>query len=49
MIVKTFLCSECNAFGKIQLKNEDYDERDIVYCPICGANIYDENDDFVDD
>ena len=49
MTTKVFLCTECRAMGKIIIKNEDYDEQDIAYCPVCGASIYEESDDFVDD
>jgi hypothetical protein len=43
MATKIFECNECNARGKIILKTEERLE-DIVYCPVCSADIYEEDD-----
>ena len=43
MTTKMFECTECQARGKIILKSEERLE-DIVYCPICSADIYEEDD-----
>lgn len=45
---KYFECPECDTIGKVTVKSEDVAVEDIVYCPVCGADIYDEDDDFDD-
>lgn len=45
---KYFECEHCDTVGKIILKTEDLSVEDIVYCPVCGGDIYDEDDDFDD-
>ena len=44
MITKYFECESCDARGKIVLKGEDKVLADIVYCPVCSADIYEEDD-----
>lgn len=44
MTTKHFECPECEAIGKITIKGEDTKFEDIVYCPICSADIYEEED-----
>ena len=44
MATKYFECSECGAHGKIVLKGDDYKTEDVVYCPICSADIYEEEE-----
>lgn len=44
-ITKYFECSECNNYGKIIIKSEDLHVDDIVYCPVCGADIFEEDED----
>ena len=48
MATRLFECSECDAFGKITLKGNEYEKEDIVYCPVCSANIY-EDEEYEDD
>ncbi len=43
MTTKHFECEECGARGKIILKTEERLE-DIVYCPVCSADIYEEEE-----
>ena len=43
MATKHFECQECGAYGKIILKSEERLE-DIVYCPVCSGDIYEEDD-----
>lgn len=43
MATKHFECEQCGARGKIILKSEETLE-DIVYCPVCSADIYEEDD-----
>ena len=40
----TFECQECGAEGKISIKGDDIQLEDIVYCPICSADIYEEEE-----
>ena len=44
MTTKHFECQECNAVGKIVVKGTDHQLEDIVFCPICSADIYEEED-----
>lgn len=44
MVVKQFTCEACGAEGKITLKGQDYDYKDIVCCPVCGGDIYEEDE-----
>ena len=48
-IVKHFECEHCGAVGKIALKGHEVDYQDIVFCPVCSGDIYDEELDGVDD
>jgi hypothetical protein len=45
MSTKHFECKECQTIGKITIKGDDYKLEDIVYCPICSADIYEEERD----
>jgi predicted nucleic acid-binding Zn ribbon protein len=44
MPTRHFECTECGAHGKILLKGDDHPLEDIVYCPVCSADIYEEED-----
>ena len=44
MPTKYFECTECGARGKINLKGDDFSTEDLVYCPVCSADIYEEED-----
>lgn len=48
MVVKQFQCEHCGAEGKITLRGNDFQFEDIVCCPVCSSDIYEEEDD-VDD
>ena len=48
-ITRHFECTECNTLGKITIKGDDNTAEDIVYCPICSADIYEEEFDIKDD
>jgi len=43
-IQKVFKCENCDAAGKVVIKGNDLSVRDIVCCPVCGASIWDEDD-----
>lgn len=43
-VSKTFQCSNCDSEGKIVVKSDEVTLSDIVYCPICGADIFEEED-----
>lgn len=44
MVVKQFQCEHCGAEGKISLKGDDFQFEDVVYCPVCSSDIYEEAD-----
>lgn len=44
MIVKQFQCEHCGADGKITLKGTNFQFEDLVYCPVCSCDIYEEAD-----
>ena len=44
MVTKVFECEQCGSHGKIVIKGDDQRYEDIVYCPICSADIYEEED-----
>ena len=46
MATKYFECTSCGSRGKITAKNDEggIGSEDIVYCPICSADIYEEED-----
>lgn len=44
MVVKQFTCEHCGAEGKITLKGTDFQFEDIVCCPVCSSDIYEEPD-----
>ncbi len=46
---KYFECVACDTIGKITIKTDDLSVEDIVYCPVCGADIYEEDDDYEDE
>lgn len=39
MASRLFECDSCGAFGKITLKGDELDTCDIAYCPVCSADI----------
>jgi uncharacterized paraquat-inducible protein A len=41
---KTFQCDNCDAEGKIIIKSEEINLSDVAYCPCCGANILEDED-----
>lgn len=44
MAIRYFECAECGAEGKINIKGSDIPVQDIVYCPVCSADIYEEEE-----
>lgn len=44
MAVKYFHCDQCDSTGKVSIKTNDVSIEDIVYCPVCGGDIYEEDD-----
>lgn len=50
MVVKQFQCEHCGAEGKITLKGTYFQFEDVVHCPVCSSDIYEEEDaDYEDD
>lgn len=46
MAHKFFDCDECGAHGKIIFKvQNDVGIGDVAFCPMCGADIFDYDDD----
>ena len=43
-VTKHFECESCKAEGKIVVKGDDFRLEDIVYCPMCSADIYEEEE-----
>lgn len=43
MITKIFECEECQTVGKIQVEAESVLFSDLVYCPVCGSDIFEED------
>ena len=43
MATRYFECNHCDALGKIIMKDDTRLE-DIVCCPVCGGDIYEEDD-----
>lgn len=43
-VTKHFECNNCGVEGKISLKGADVQLEEIVYCPVCSADIYEEED-----
>jgi transcription elongation factor Elf1 len=48
-VLKHFDCNHCGSEGKITVKGDDIVVGDIVYCPVCGGDIYDPFEDDIDD
>lgn len=44
MVTKQFECASCHAEGKIIVKGNDFRFEDVVYCPLCSADIYEEEE-----
>lgn len=44
MTTKLFECESCGSEGKIVIKGTDIQLEDIVYCPVCSADIYEEEE-----
>ena len=49
MVKRYFECDNCESKGKIILKGEDHSTSDIVYCPVCGSDIYEDDDEDEDE
>lgn len=43
-VTKHFECENCDAEGKITVKGTDVQLADIVYCPVCSADIYEDEE-----
>ncbi len=44
MTTKVFECESCGSSGKIVVKGNDIQLEDIVYCPVCSADIYEDQE-----
>lgn len=43
-LTKAFCCEHCETKGLIVIKSEEIEEADIVYCPVCSADIWEDED-----
>lgn len=43
-VVKKFECAHCGTEGKITIKGSDIQYEDVVYCPVCSSDIYEEEE-----
>lgn len=43
-VSKTFKCDNCETVAKVVVKSEDVTVEDIVYCPICGHTVWEDDD-----
>ena len=43
MAVKHFVCDNCDSHGKITVKTNEITVEDIVYCPVCGSDIQEDD------
>jgi len=43
MVVKQFECEQCGAEGKITLRGDDFKFEDVVCCPVCASDIFEED------
>jgi rRNA maturation endonuclease Nob1 len=45
MATKHFDCDICGAHGKIIFKdNTEFNSSDVAFCPMCGGDIFEEED-----
>lgn len=44
MVVKQFNCDHCGAEGKITIKGADHQYEDVVYCPVCSSDIFEDEE-----
>jgi len=47
-VQKQFECEDSGAFGKIILCGDQFTSEEIVYCPLCSSDIYEEET-YIDD
>lgn len=45
-ITRQFECGACGALGKVVLRGDDHNSADVVFCPCCGGDIYEDDEDF---
>jgi transcription elongation factor Elf1 len=48
-VKKAFECENCGAVGIITVKGDEFGYNDVVYCPLCSSDIYEEEDYIEDD
>ena len=46
---KQFECDNCGAFGTITVRGDEFVNDDIVYCPLCSSDIYEDEEEIYDD
>jgi hypothetical protein len=49
-MIRHFDCESCGAHGKITFKEtNEYSSSDLAYCPFCGGDISELEDDYEED
>lgn len=46
---KQFECENCEAMGTIVVRGDEFTHDDIVYCPLCSSDIYEDEEEFEDE
>ena len=44
MSTKHFDCDNCGSHGKIVYKQDEYAPNEVAFCPFCGGDIYEQED-----
>ena len=48
-LTRQFECESCGALGKVILRGDEQNSSDVVFCPCCGGDIYEDEEDFEDE
>ena len=46
---RSFECLHCGAVGTIRVQGDDFTEEDIVHCPLCASDIYEDDEQIEDE
>ena len=49
MTKRLFVCDVCNAQGMVSISSADVSVEEICHCPVCGAPLLAEDDDYEDE
>ena len=48
-LTRQFECESCGALGKVVLRGDEHNSSDVVFCPCCGGDIYEDDEEDFDD